>query len=67
MSREIDPHTGIEGSGAYNVMAAEARLKGKIRSGHESTCQQACRRLRQVVEGLASSHNATPECGPQTS
>ncbi|PBB95704.1 amidohydrolase [Mesorhizobium sp. WSM3862] len=68
VSREIDPYdplvisiTSIEGGSAYNVIAAEARLKGTIRSGHESTRQHAWKRLRQVVEGLASSHNASAE------
>ncbi|WP_287150839.1 amidohydrolase, partial [Mesorhizobium sp.] len=68
VSREIDPYdplvvsiTGIEGGGAYNVIADEARLKGTIRSGHEATRQHAWKRLRQIVEGLASSHNASAE------
>ncbi|MER9420511.1 amidohydrolase [Mesorhizobium sp. M0306] len=68
VSREIDPYdplvvsiTGIEGGGAYNVIAAEARLKGTIRSGHEATRQHAWKRLRQIVEGVASSHNASAE------
>ncbi|ESZ71874.1 amidohydrolase [Mesorhizobium sp. L103C119B0] len=68
VSREIDPYdplvvsiTGIEGGGAYNVIAAEARLKGTIRSGHEATRQHAWKRLRQIVEGVASSHHASAE------
>lgn len=36
-------------------------MKGTIRSGHESTRQHAWKRLRQVVDGLASSHNASAE------
>ncbi|MDX8449152.1 hypothetical protein [Mesorhizobium captivum] len=51
MSREIEPYdplvvsiTGIEGGGAYNVIAAEVRLKGTIRSGHEATRQHAWKR-----------------------
>ncbi|GAA4166751.1 M20 metallopeptidase family protein [Shinella granuli] len=66
VAREIDPYdplvisvTGIEGGGAYNVIAAEARLKGTIRSGHEETRQKAWRRLRQVLEGVAATHGAT--------
>ncbi|MER9128020.1 amidohydrolase [Mesorhizobium sp. M0959] len=66
VSREIDPYdplvvsiTGIEGGGAYNVIAAEARLKGTIRSGHEATRQHAWKRLRQIVEGVAACHNAS--------
>lgn len=66
VSREIDPYdplvisvTGMEAGGAYNIIAAEARLKGTIRSGHEETRQLAWRRLRQIVEGVASLHNAT--------
>lgn len=68
VSREINPYfplvisvTGIEGGGAYNVIASEARLKGTIRSGHESTRQQAWTRLRQVAQGVASCHNAVAE------
>lgn len=68
VSREIDPYdplvisvTGIEGGGAYNVIAAEARLKGTIRSGHEETRQKAWRRLRQILEGVAATHGAGVE------
>ncbi|WP_292390251.1 amidohydrolase [Mesorhizobium sp.] len=68
VSREIDPYdplvvsiTGIEGGGVYNVIAGEARLKGTVRSGHEATRQHAWTRLRQIVEGVASSHNASAE------
>lgn len=66
VSREIDPYdplvisvTGIEAGGAYNIIAAEARLKGTIRSGREETRQHAWRRLRQVAEGVAGLHNAS--------
>lgn len=66
VSREIDPYdplvvsvTGIEGGGAYNVIAPEVRLKGTIRSGHEETRQKAWRRLRQILEGLATTHDAS--------
>jgi len=65
VSREIDPYdplvvsvTGIEGGGAYNVIAPEVRLKGTIRSGHEETRQKAWRRLRQILEGVAAIHDA---------
>nr|WP_298100151.1 amidohydrolase [uncultured Shinella sp.] len=65
VSREIDPYdplvvsvTGIEGGGAYNVIAPEVRLKGTIRSGHEETRQKAWRRLRQILESLAAAHGA---------
>ncbi len=65
VSREIDPYdplvvsvTGIEGGGAYNVIAPEVRLKGTIRSGHEETRQKAWRRLRQILEGVAATHDA---------
>ncbi|CCV12324.1 Uncharacterized hydrolase y4tI (fragment) [Mesorhizobium sp. STM 4661] len=68
VSREIDPYdplvisiTGIEGGGAYNVTAAEARLKGTIRSDHEATRQHAWKRLRQIVDGVATSHNSGAE------
>lgn len=65
VSREIDPYdplvvsvTGIEGGGAYNVIAPEVRLKGTIRSGHEETRQKAWQRLRQILESLAAAHGA---------
>ncbi|MFT4160135.1 M20 metallopeptidase family protein [Shinella sp.] len=65
VSREIDPYdplvvsvTGIEGGGAYNVIAPDVRLKGTIRSGHEETRQKAWRRLRQILEGVAATHDA---------
>ena len=68
VSREIDPYdplvvsvTGIEAGGAYNVIAAEARLKGTIRSGHEETRQRAWQRLRRILEGVAAAHGATVE------
>lgn len=72
VSREIDPYdplvvsiTGIEGGGAYNVIAPEVRLKGTIRSGHEETRQKAWRRLRQVLEGIAAAHDASVEVNLQ--
>jgi len=65
VAREIDPYdplvvsvTGIEGGGAYNVIAPEVRLKGTIRSGREETRQKAWQRLRQVFEGIAAAHGA---------
>ncbi|MGQ3214253.1 MAG: M20 metallopeptidase family protein [Shinella sp.] len=72
VSREIDPYdplvvsvTGIEGGGAYNVIAPEVRLKGTIRSGHEETRQKAWRRLRQVFDGVAATHGAAVEVNIQ--
>lgn len=68
VSRGIDPYdplvvsvTGIEAGGAYNVIAAEARLKGTIRSGHEETRQRAWQRLRRILEGVAAAHEAGVE------
>jgi amidohydrolase len=65
ISRETDPYdplvisvTGLEAGGAYNVIAAEAKLRGTIRSGHEETRQRAWQRLRQILEGVAALHNA---------
>ncbi|MCJ8151181.1 M20 metallopeptidase family protein [Shinella sedimenti] len=65
VAREIDPYdplvvsvTGIEGGGAYNVIAPEVRLKGTIRSGREETRQKAWERLRQIFEGIAAAHGA---------
>ena len=72
VSREIDPFdplvisiTGIEGGGAYNVIAPEVRLKGTIRSGHEETRQKAWRRLRQILESLAAAHDASVDINLQ--
>lgn len=66
VSREIDPYdplvisvTGIEAGGAYNIIAAQAKLKGTIRSGSEETRQHAWRRMRQILEGVAALHNAS--------
>ncbi|MFC3166323.1 M20 metallopeptidase family protein [Ciceribacter thiooxidans] len=72
VSREIDPYdplvvsiTGIEGGGAYNVIAPEVRLRGTIRSGHEKTRQKAWQRLRQILESLASAHGASVDINLQ--
>lgn len=72
VSREIDPYdplvvsvTGIEGGGAYNVIAQEARLKGTIRSGREETRKKAWQRLRQILENLAAAHGASVEVNLQ--
>lgn len=72
VAREIDPYdplvvsiTGIEGGGAYNVIAPEVRLKGTIRSGYEGTRQKAWRRLRQILEGVAATHEASVEVNIQ--
>lgn len=65
VAREIDPYdplvvsvTGIEGGGAYNVIASEVRLRGTIWSGLEETRQKAWQRLRQVLAGIAAAHGA---------
>src|SRR5690606_5098386 len=63
VSREIDPYdplvisvTEIHAGNAYNVIAAEARLRGTIRSGRDETRERAGQRLRQIVEGVAAMH-----------
>jgi amidohydrolase len=65
VSREIDPYdplvisvTGLEAGDACNVIAAEAKLRGTIRSGHEETRRRAWHRLGQILEGVAALHNA---------
>jgi amidohydrolase len=65
VSREIDPYdplvisvTGLEAGGAYNVIAAEAKLRGTIRSGYEETRRRAWHRLGQILEGVAALHTA---------
>lgn len=66
VARGIDPYdplvvsvTGFEAGGAYNVIAAEARLRGTIRSGREETRQLARTRLRRVLDGVAAAHGAS--------
>jgi amidohydrolase len=68
VAREIDPFdplvisiTGIEGGGAYNVIADKVRLKGTIRSGSEATRLKAQRRLGEILKGTAQSHLAKVE------
>lgn len=68
VAREIDPYdplvisvTGFEGGGAYNVIADKVRLKGTIRSGSEATRAKAWRRLREILNGVAQSHQAQVE------
>ena len=53
--------TGIEGGGAYNIIADKVHLKGTIRSGSAATRQRAQRRLGEVLEGVARSHQAQVE------
>ncbi|MGX7872505.1 M20 metallopeptidase family protein [Mesorhizobium sp. ORM6] len=68
VSREIDPYdpliisvTGINGGSAYNVIAGKVALKGTIRSGSDVTRERAWRRLREILEGMATSHGASVE------
>src|SRR4029078_3243531 len=68
VARETDPYdplvvsiTGIEGGGAYNVIAEKVHLKGTIRSGSEATRQRAQRRLAEILNGVAQSHQAKVE------
>ena len=65
VARETDPFdplvisiTGIEGGGAYNVIADKVHLKGTIRSGSEATRLRAQRRLGEILKGVAQSHQA---------
>jgi amidohydrolase len=66
VSRETDPYdplvisvTAINGGNAYNVTAGKVAFKGTIRSGSDATRERAWRRLREVLEGVASSHGAS--------
>lgn len=66
VSRETDPYdplvisvTAINGGNAYNVTAGKVAFKGTIRSGNDATRERAWRRLREVLEGVASSHGAS--------
>jgi amidohydrolase len=68
VARELDPFdplvisvTGIEGGGAYNVIADKVHLKGTIRSGSEATRLKAQRRLGEILKGVAQSHLAQVE------
>ncbi|MBW9051112.1 M20 metallopeptidase family protein [Rhizobium mesosinicum] len=65
VSREIDPYdplvvsiTGIQGGGAYNVLADTVHIKGTVRSGHNSTRKMATERILQILEGIAAAHRA---------
>lgn len=67
-SRETDAYeplvvsvTGIEGGGAYNVVADAVRLKGTIRSGSGETRSRARQRLREILHGIAAAHRASIE------
>jgi amidohydrolase len=66
VSRETDPYdplvisvTAINGGNAYNVTAGKVAFKGTIRSGNDATRDRACRRLHEMLEGIAASHGAS--------
>ncbi|KQU79684.1 amidohydrolase [Mesorhizobium sp. Root102] len=66
VSREIDPYdplvisvTGINGGNAYNVIAGKVTLKGTIRSGSDATRERAWRRVRAILEAIATAHGAS--------
>ncbi len=68
VARETDPYdplvisvTAINGGNAYNVTAGKVTFKGTIRSGSDATRERARRRLREIVEGIATSHGATAQ------
>lgn len=68
VAREIDPFdplvvsvTGIEGGGAYNVIAPQVRLKGTVRTGSEAMRQFAWRRVTEIAEGVAALHGGRAE------
>lgn len=68
VAREVDPYeplvisiTGIEGGGAYNIIADKVHLKGTIRSGSEAVRIKAQRRLCEILQGVAQSHQAQVE------
>lgn len=66
VARGVDPYdplvvsvTGFEAGGAYNIIAAEARLRGTIRSGREETRALAGAQLRRILDGVAAAHGAS--------
>lgn len=68
VARETDPFdplvvsiTGIEGGGAYNIIADKVHLKGTIRSGSAATRLKAQKRLGEILQGVAQSHQAQVE------
>lgn len=70
VARETDPFdplvvsvTAITGGTAYNILPAEVRLKGTIRSGQPETRDRARRRLVQIAEGIAAAYGATAAVG----
>lgn len=53
--------TGIQGGGAYNIIAERTTLRGTVRSGNEQIRERAHHRLRAITQALAQAHGATAE------
>ncbi len=53
--------TGIQGGGAYNIIADRTTLRGTIRSGSNATRERAHRRLHEITRAIAQAHGATAE------
>jgi len=53
--------TGIQGGGAYNIIADRTTLRGTIRSGSTATRERAHRRLHEIGVAIAQAHGATAE------
>ena len=51
--------TGIQGGGAYNIIADRTTLRGTIRSGRNETRERAHRRLHEIAQGVVQAHSAT--------
>lgn len=66
VSREVEAFdplvlsvTAINGGTAYNVLADQVTLKGTIRYGNRGTRDRLWKRMREVLEGIATAHRAT--------
>src|SRR5262249_15691585 len=53
--------TGVQGGGAYNVLADKVVLKGTIRSGSKDTRRRAHNRVEAVGKGIALAHGGSAE------
>jgi amidohydrolase len=50
--------TGIEGGGAYNILADRVMMKGTVRTDTQANRALAHRRIQAIVENLARAHGA---------
>jgi amidohydrolase len=53
--------TGVQGGGAYNVLADKVALKGTIRSGSKETRKRAHDRIETIAKGIASAHGGSAD------